>query len=78
MLRDVVEDFHFSEEFDSLRAAYPEIDMDAVHASITWTLAADPRVGDRIANYPDPTTRLYPTTPINDAPIFMVAVAIHG
>ncbi len=70
MLRSVIEDPNFSDEFDLLRNVYPE--MDAIHAHITWILANDPRIGALIEGYPGPTLRLYKTTPIGEIPSFSV------
>ena len=70
MLRDVVEDLLFTDEFDLLRNVYPE--MDAVHASMTFALASDPRVGTPIEGFPVPTIRLFKTTPIGGTPRFRV------
>ncbi len=70
MLRDVQEDPYFTEEFDSLRKTYAE--MEAVHADLTWTLGSNPRIGTLIEGFLDPTVRLYKTTPIGDTPGFRV------
>ena len=73
MLRDVVEESHFTAEFDALRDAYPEMDMDAVHAAMTWALASDARIGERLDNFPHPTIRVFKTPPIDeDTPSFLV------
>jgi len=72
MLREVIEEPNFLEQFDSLRDEHPEIDMDAVHADITWTLASNPRIGELIEVMLDPTYRVYKTKPIDDLPSFRV------
>ncbi len=70
MLRDVVEEPHFTEEFDLLRKSYAE--MDTVHAAITFALASDPRIGDILKSFPHPTIRVLQTTPTDDVPLFLV------
>jgi hypothetical protein len=70
MLRDVVEDSNFSEEFDSYREIY--LEMDDVHAALTWTLGSDPRIGAVIQGFPHLTIRLFKTTPIGTTPAFLV------
>jgi hypothetical protein len=72
MVRDVVEEPNFTENFDLLRDAYPEVDIGAIHAEITWKLASNPRVGDMIEGFPDPTFRIYRTAPVKDRPVFSV------
>jgi hypothetical protein len=70
MLRDVVEESNFTDEFDLLRSTYSQ--MDAVHAALTHTLGFDPRVGTVMQNFPHPTIRLFKTTPIGDTPAFLI------
>lgn len=70
MLRSVIEDPSFTDEFDLLRNSYPEID--AVHVAITWTLANDPRIGTLIEGFPHPTIRLFKTMPLGNIPSFLV------
>ncbi|MBZ0302296.1 MAG: hypothetical protein K8J31_21285 [Anaerolineae bacterium] len=70
MLRDVVEEPNFTEEFDSLRNVYSA--MDEVHAGLTHTLGFDPRTGTVVQGFPHPTVRLFKTTPIEDTPAFLV------
>jgi hypothetical protein len=70
MLRDVVEEPNFSEEFDLLRNIYPE--MDDVHAALTFGLSSDPRAGAFVQGFPHPTIRLFKTTPIGTTPAFLV------
>lgn len=68
MLRDVIEEPNFAEEFDSLRGVYSQ--MDQVHAALTHTLGYDPRKGTVVQGFPHPTIRLFKTTPIEDTPHF--------
>jgi hypothetical protein len=70
MLREVVEEPSFLDEFDLLRNSYPN--MDDVHADITWTLGSDPRVGVAVQGFPHPTIRLFKITPIGNTPSFRV------
>jgi len=70
MLRDVVEEPNFTEEFDSLRSVYSR--MDDVHAALTFGLGSDPRAGAFVQGFPHPTIRLLKTTPIGDTPSFLV------
>jgi len=70
MLRDVVEEPHFTEEFDLLRLSYAE--MDTVHAAITFALASDPRIGDSLKSFPHPTIRVFQTHATHNLPIFVV------
>lgn len=70
MLRDIVEEPNFTEEFDLLRNVYSE--MEAVHAALTHTLGFDPRAGTVMQGFPHPTVRLFKTTPIGDTPAFLV------
>ena len=70
MLRDVVEEPNFAEEFDLLRNVYSQ--MDAVHAALTHTLGFDPRAGAVMQGFPHPTIRLFKTTPIDNTPSFLV------
>lgn len=68
MLRDVVEDPRYTEDFDSLHNVYAH--MDDVHLSITWALARDPRIGSPLPGFPD--FRVYRTTSIGATPQFQV------
>jgi hypothetical protein len=70
MLRDVVEEPNFTEEFDLLRNDYSR--MDAVHAALTFGLSSDPRAGAFVQGFPHPTIRIFKTTPIGDTPSFLV------
>ncbi len=70
MLREVIEETNFADEFDSFRIAYAQ--MDAVHADLTWTLGSNPRIGTLVEGYVHPTIRMFITTPIGDAPAFRV------
>lgn len=70
MLRDVVEEPYFTEEFDLLRKSYAE--MDTVHAAITFALASNPRAGDVMTSFPHPTIRVLQTTPTDSLPVFLV------
>jgi hypothetical protein len=70
MLRDVIEEPHFTEEFDLLRKSYAE--MDTVHAAITFALASDPRIGDTLKSFPHPTIRVLQTSPTDTLPVFLV------
>ena len=70
MLRDVVEEPSFSEEFDLLRNAYPG--LDAVYAHFTWALSNDPLEGIALSEYPHSSIRVYKTTPAHDIPAFRV------
>jgi hypothetical protein len=67
-LRDVVEDPRFTQDLDSYRQLYAN--MDDVYQDITWTLSRHPRVGDPLPVAPD--FRLYTTTAIGDTPAFWV------
>jgi hypothetical protein len=70
MLRDIVEEQNFTEDFDILRKSYPQ--MDEIHAALTWALADDPRRGKLVEGFPDPTFRTYQTIPNKDEPVFVV------
>ena len=70
MLRDVVEDLNFTDEFDFLRSVYSH--MDEVHAALTFGLSSDPRAGAFVQGFPHPTIRVLKTTPIGDTPSFLV------
>jgi hypothetical protein len=70
MLRDVVEEPNFTDEFDLLRDTYPQ--LDAIFADLSWTLSSDPHIGVPVQGYPHPYIRLFITTPIQDTPAFQV------
>lgn len=67
-LRDVVEEPRFTQDIDFYRSRYPRIDD--VHASVTWSLSRDPRLGSPLPVAPD--FYVFETTPIGSTPAFWV------
>jgi hypothetical protein len=70
MLRDVIEEPNFTDEFDLLRNVFSR--MDDVHEALTFGLSSDPRIGAFVQGFPHPTIRILRTTPIGDTPAFLV------
>jgi hypothetical protein len=67
-LRDVVEEPRFTQDLDSYRRLYAN--MDAVHQDITWKLSRQPAIGIILPFAPD--FRLFTTKSIGETPAFWV------